>query len=144
MKVTFNDSMRKERLHNAMIVIQKRQVDCLSKVHFIKQCKSKYRCKIGNCGKHHLSLLHETETPDKKHPQENKSQILPVLVNGHHKSNCYLQVIPVILSNRSSNVQTNALLDSASDSTLDSQDTPDKLRLTGENRQLQISNIFNT
>ena len=114
--------------------------NCLSKAHF----KSKYRCKIDKCGKHHHSLLHEPEPPDKKHPQENKGQTLPVLVNSHHKSNCYLQVIPVILSNVSFKVKTNALLDSASDSTLVSQDTADKLGLKGENRQLQISNVFNT
>ena len=53
----------------------------MSKAHFVKQRKSKYRCKIDKCGKHHHSLLHEPETPDKKHPQENKSQTLPVLVN---------------------------------------------------------------
>ena len=118
--------------------------NCLSKAHFVKQCKSKYRCKIDKCGKHHHSLLHEPEPPDKKHPQENKGQTLPVLVNSHHKGNCYLQVIPLILTNGSFKVKTNALLDSGSDSTLVSQDTADKLRLNGENRQLQISNVFNT
>ena len=75
--------------------------NCLSKVHFVKQYKSKYRCKIDKCGKHNHSLLHEPEPPEKKHPQKNKGQTLPVLVNSHHKSNCYLQVIPVILSNGS-------------------------------------------
>ena len=55
--------------------------NCLSKVHFVKQSKSKYRCKIDKCWKHHHSLLHETEPLDKKHPQENKGQTLPVLVN---------------------------------------------------------------
>ena len=106
---------------------------CLSKAHFLKQCKSKYRCKIDKCGKHHLSLLHEREPPDKKHPQENKGQTLPVFVNSHHKSNCYLQVIPVILSNRSFKVKINALLDIGSDSTLVSQDIADKLGLKGKN-----------
>ena len=52
----------------------------------------------------------------------------------HHKSNCYLQVIPVILTSGSFKDKTNALLDSGSDSTLVSQDTADKLRLKGENR----------
>ena len=110
----------------------------MSKAHFRKQCKSKYRCKTDKCGKHHQSLLHENEPPGKRHPQENKCQTLPVLVNSHHKSNCCLQVIPVILSNRSFKVKTNALLDSGSDSTLGSQDTAYKLRRKGENRQLQI------
>ena len=59
-------------------------------------------------------------------------------------NNCYLQVIPVTLTNGSFKDKTNALLDSGSDSTLVSQDTADKLRLKGENRQLQISNVFNT
>ena len=76
----------------------------MSKAHFVKQRKSKYRCKIDKCGKHHHSLLHEPEPPDKKHPQENKGQTLPVLVNSHHKSNCYLQVVPVTLSNISSDM----------------------------------------
>ena len=116
----------------------------MSKAHFLKQCKSKYRCKIDKCGKHHHSLLHEPEPPDKKHPQENKGQTLPVLINSHHKSNCYLQVIPVILTNGSFKVKTNASLDSGSGSTLVSRDTADKLRLKGENIQLQISNVFIT
>ena len=55
-----------------------------------------------------------------------------------------MQVIPVTLTNGSFKDKTNALLDSGSDSTLVSQDTADKLRLKGENRQLQISNVFNT
>ena len=59
-------------------------------------------------------MLHEREPTDKKHPQGNKGQILPVLVNSHHKGNCYLQVIPVILTNGSFKVKTNALLDSGS------------------------------
>ena len=62
----------------------------MSRAHFVKQCKSKYRCKIGKCGKHHHSLLHEPDTTDKKHPQESKGQILPVLVNSHHKTNALL------------------------------------------------------
>ena len=118
--------------------------NCLSKAHFVKQCKSKYRYKIDKCGKHHHSLLHEPEPPDKKDPQGNKSQTLPALVNSHHKSNFYLQVMPVMLSNGSFKVRINALLDSGSDSTLVSQGTTDKLRLQGESRQLQISNVFNT
>ena len=61
--------------------------NCLSKAHFIKQCKSKYICKIDKRGKHHYSLRHEPELTDKKNPQENKGQILPVLVNSHHKGN---------------------------------------------------------
>ena len=60
--------------------------NCLSKAYFVKQCKSKYRCKIDKCGKYHHSLLHEPGPPDKKHPQENKDQTLPVLVNSHHKT----------------------------------------------------------
>ena len=53
-----------------------------------------------------------------------------------------MQVIPVILSNGSFKVETNALLDSESDLILVSQDTADKLRLKRENRQFQISNVF--
>ena len=116
--------------------------NCSSKAHFVKQCKSKYRCKIDKCGKHHHSLLREPKPWDKNHPQENKGQLLPVLLNSHHKSNYYLQVKPVILSNGSFKVKTNALFNSGSDSTLVSQDTADKLRLKGENRQLQISIFF--
>ena len=40
------------------------------KVHFVKQIKAKYRCKIGECRKHHHSLLVETKQPDKRRPQE--------------------------------------------------------------------------
>ena len=68
------------------VLINKLCGNCSSKVHFVKQCNSKYRCKNNKFGKHHHSLLHETEPPDKKHPQENKSQTLTVLVNSHYKS----------------------------------------------------------
>ena len=69
---------------------------------------------------------------------------MPVLVNSHHKSSYYLQDMPVILLNGIFKVKTNAFLDRGSESTLVSQDTADKLRLKRENRQLQISNVFNT
>ena len=69
---------------------------------------------------------------------------MPVLVNSHHKSSCYLQDMPVILLNGIFKVKTNAFLDRGSESSLVSQDTADKLRLKRENRQLQISNVFNT
>ena len=32
--------------------------NCLSKAHFVRQCKSKYRCKIDKCGKRYHSLPH--------------------------------------------------------------------------------------
>ena len=74
-------------------------------------------------------LLHGTKPSDKNHPQENKSQTLPVLVNSHYKINCYLQVIPVISSKRCFIVKINSLLDSGSNSTLVSQDNSDNLQL---------------
>ena len=83
----------------------------MSKAYFVKKFKSKHWCKIGKCGKHYHSLLHEPETPDKKDPLENNGQTLPVIVNSNHKSNCFLQVMPVILSNGSFKFKTNALLD---------------------------------
>ena len=52
--------------------------NCLAKAHFIKECKLKDRCKIGKCGKHLHSLLHEIEIPDNKYPQENKGKALTV------------------------------------------------------------------
>ena len=68
--------------------------NCLSKAHFVRQCKSKKRCKLDKCGKHH-SQLREPTPPDKKLPQKSKSQKLLVLVNSHHKISCHLQAIPV-------------------------------------------------
>ena len=112
------NSLRKTYKKEEFVSTNKFCWNCLSKAHFVKQCKSKYRRKFDKCGKLHHSLLHETEPPDKKHPQENKSQTLLLLVNSHNKSNCYLKVLPVILSNGSFKVQTNALLDSESNSTL--------------------------
>ena len=71
-------------------------------------------------------MLHEPELPDKKLSQESKNQTLPVLVDSHHKSNCYLQVISVFLSNGSFKFKTNVLLDSRSDSTFVSQNTEEE------------------
>ena len=43
----------------------------LSKAHFRKQFKSKYRRKTDKCGKYRQSLLQENEPPGKRYSQEN-------------------------------------------------------------------------
>ena len=56
----------------------------------------------------------------------------------------YLQVLPIYVSNGIRSVKVNALLDSGSDSTLVTKVLADKLKLTGEDQPLTLSNAVCT
>ena len=100
--------------------------NCLGKGHNTKNCQSKHRCKVANCNKRHHTLLHNgnitpplaTSSPLPFHqaPQSNPNDA----VNSNHfeLSKTFLQILPVIITNDTKIVHTNALLDAGSDDTL--------------------------
>ena len=56
--------------------------------------------------------------------------------------NTYLQIIPVIVSNGSKSIRTNALLDTGSDSTFVTSDISQKLNLQGKTQQISLCNVL--
>ena len=86
--------------------------NCLSKGHLLESCISKFNCRKDGCSQKHHTLLHKDQTVE--NVVSNKIQI------SHNETispNTYLQIIPVIVSNGSNSIRTNALLDTGSDST---------------------------
>lgn len=89
--------------------------NCLSKGHIIKNCNSEVRCRMRGCGKKHHTLIHQpdkSETPPSARTHNIKSIT----------SKTYLQIVPVTISNGINSLQTNAVLDTGSDSSLIRQD----------------------
>ena len=107
--------------------------NCLSKGHSFDECQSTHTCKVDGCGKKHHTLLHIDKSSQKQSNTHYSS-------NQNHKT--YLQVLPVIVSNGENFITTNALLDTGSDSTLIRQDVADKLRLSGMDQSLELSNVM--
>ena len=105
--------------------------------------QSKVTCRVDGCRKHHHMLLHETRKviasqsiAEKEIAQNNSIQSTAI------QSKTYLQVLPVILSNDSYSVRTNALLDCGADSALVREDISKILQLKGKQKPLKIQNAF--
>ena len=124
--------------------------NCLGKGHNIKNCQSKHRCKVANCNKRHHTLLHNdnvtpppaTNPPPPVHqgPPDNPND---TVTSNHFKlSKTFLQILPVIITNGTKIVHTNALLDAGSDATLIREDIAHILNLRGENKTLEIGNAL--
>ena len=108
--------------------------NCLSKGHMLKECKSKYTCKVDGCAKKHHTMLHiENRKVNSNVNTQNSAK---------EYNKTYLQVLPVIVSNGQYYIETNALLDTGSYSTLIRQDVADKLNLSGTNHPLELSNVM--
>ena len=103
----------------------------LSQGHSLESCISKFNChKDGSSQKNH-TLLHKDQTI--KNIVSNKIQA------SHSKAispNTNLQIIPVIVSNESKSIWTNALLDTGSDSTFVTSVIPHKLNLKEKTQQI--------
>ena len=114
--------------------------NCLSSNHKIKECKSKKTCAESSCGKRHHTLLHlpSSQSREKVEPNDKAA----VNNNTSDSEHTYLQIVPVTLFNGEMTVQTNAMLDSGSDSTLIRNDVAVKLGLDGTDKSLQVSNIL--
>ena len=105
--------------------------------------QSKVTCRVDGCRKHHHMLLHETRKviasqsiAEKEIAQNNSIQSTAI------QSKTYLQVLPVILSNGSYSVRTNALLDCGADSTLVREDISKILQLKGKQKPLKTQNAY--
>ena len=119
----FLEKSPEQRKH--FVINNKLCLNCLSNNHFVKECQSKYRCTISNCGKSHHTTLHDNYSP--------ANDTAPLSVNRQNiNSHTFLQVIPVTLTNGNYQIQTNALLDSGSDATLIHEDVAAKIHLEGK------------
>ena len=129
------DQFTKKSITDRKKVVEEEKLcwNCLSKGHVVKDCKSTYTCKIEGCNKKHHTMLHHSTKPI-------------VNVNSYKSTKdfnkTYLQVLPVIVSNGESFIETNALLDTGSDSTLIRQDIADILNLPGMKHSLELSNVM--
>ena len=108
---------------------------CLAKGDGIKQCQS-VTCRADGCKKHNHSLLNET-----KKLIASQSIMEKVAQNNNIQSTGtqlkrYLQVLPVILSDDSYSLRTNALLGCGADSTLFRENITKILQLKGEQKSL--------
>ena len=107
--------------------------NCLSRGHVLKNCKSDFSCRIDGSSKKHHTLLHDE-------PRVN----INVSSNISNTKVTYLQVLPIYVSNGTGSIKVNALLDSGSDSTLVTKTLADKLKLTGKDQPLTLSNAVCT
>ena len=109
--------------------------NCLAKGDGIKQCQS-VTCRADGCKKHNHSLLNETKKLIASQPiMEKVAQNNNIQSTGNQPKR-YLQVLPVILSDDSYSLRTNALLGSGADSTLFRENITKILQLKGEQKSL--------
>ena len=117
----------------AFVVKENLCFNCLTKGHVLKNCKSDFSCRIDGCSKKHHTLLHDESRVN-----------INVSSNVSNAKVTYLQVLLIYVSNGTRSVKVNALLDSGSDSTLVTKVLADKLKLTGEDQPLTLSNAVCT
>ena len=111
--------------------------NCLSKGHLLESRISKFSCRKDGCFQKHHTLLHKDQTV--KEVVNNKIQI------SHNETispNTYLQILPVIVSNWSKPIRTNALLDTGSDSKFVTSDISQKLNLQGKIQQIFLCDVL--
>ena len=118
----------------------------LSNTHLINKCKSKISCKIDGCKKRHHTILHSPNslatnpsginiiTDTEVHSQN--------FIHQYRTNRTYLQIVSVKLMNKDIVVETNALLDTGSGTTLLRNNIATKLQLKGENRNLNINSAL--
>ena len=120
--------------------------NCLSNTHLINKCKSKISCKVDCCKKHHHTILHPLSPPATNPPTTNITTDTEVhsqnVIDQCRTNRAYLQIVLVKLMNKDIVVETNALLDTGSDTTLLRSDIATKLQLKGEDRKLNISSAL--
>ena len=108
---------------------------CLAKGDGIKQCQS-VTCRADGCKNHNHSLLNETKKLIASQSiMEKVAQNNNIQSTGNQLKR-YLQVLPVILSDDSYSLRTNALLGCGADSTLFRENITKILQLKGEQKSL--------
>lgn len=116
-------------------------VNCLKPGHFHKQCKSSHRCR--ECQKPHHSLLHVEPQSDSSVPTPDPGTQVAAHTATGLKSNLLLMTCQVSASSldRTSIVQTRALLDSASSASSISERLAKSLHLPRSRHPTKISGI---
>ena len=120
--------------------------NCFSKGYNLKDCKSKYRCRIENCNKKHHSLIHtnkEIKSNQVVTEEIQNDSFTSNKIYDRDKQNnlTYLQVLPINVSNGDKTFRANALLVSGSDSPLISKTLADKQNLCGGESTLTITKL---
>ena len=105
----------------------------MAKGHILKSCPCKVNCRIPNCNKRHHTSLHESTQIT---TQTNQNIASNNVNNNNLEKNKFLQIIPIIISNGTKYIKTNALLDTGSDATLLKSEIAKKLRLNGDYKNL--------
>ena len=152
-----------ERLR--LVKVNKLCFNCLSNSHMINNCKSKVFCRVDNCKKRHHTLLHLVNEGNNSSSSSNdttqnyqtnqhtaiglndKTLELPqqseAAVNTQRGAkHTFLQIIPVKLSNGHTFIETNALLDCGSNTTLLRKDITQRLNLKGKQAKLNITSAL--
>ena len=120
----------------------------MGKGHNIKNCQSKHRYKVATCNKRHHTLLYNenvtpppaTNPPPPVHPGRPNNPNDTVTFNNFKLSRTFLQILPVVITNNTKIVHTNAPLDAGSDATLIHEDIAHILNLHGKNKTLETGN----
>ena len=110
--------------------------NCMSKSHVGKNDISKYSYRKKDCDKKHHTLLHEDKKANIHKSSRNKLQIQNAVT--------YLQVLPVIVTNRSNHVKTSSQLYTVSGSTLITLELEKQPNLKGTSQKSEISNVIST
>ena len=107
-----------------------------------KQMELNISCKIDGCKKCHHTILHPPNSPATNPSVTNITTDTEVhsqtVIHQYRTNRAYLQIVPFKLMNKGIVVETNALRDTGSDTTLLLSDIATKLLLKGENRKLNI------
>ena len=155
-KVTDCDEIKNKPYSEKLKLIRDKNLcfNCLSNTHIVTNCKSKISCKVTNCQKRHHTLLHPPPSNPTPTTDENDSSINSLQKQETEKPNVeykvgnqsiknneqlFLQVVPITLINDSYSIETNALLDNGSDTTLIRTDIVKRLQLKGEKRDINVS-----
>ena len=112
----------------------------LSNTHLINKCK------FDGCKKRHHTILH---SPNSLATNPNGTNITTDtevhsqnFIHQNRTNRAYLQIVSVKLMNKDKVVETNALLDTRSGTTLLRNNIATKLQLKGENRNLNINSAL--
>ena len=108
----------------------------MGKGHNIRNCQSKHRCKDVPL----LTLPANLPPPGSQAQQHVQSN--NICANNFKLNKTFLQILPVTITNGSTSIHTNALLDAGSDATLIRKDIANSLNLHGEKKTFSVGNAL--